>query len=380
MRKIKAHLIVSGLATGGLILAALNFTSQSLFSDLDQFVLVAESDIHIAQNTQVSSGDIIVNGRLRISENDVINGNIFSDEIRIAEETQINGNATFNKLHLADNSGILGTTSTPVSLPIIKLPSIPNFSAGAENVTVEGEETLGPGDFNIIEVKDGARLTLNPGIYNLNELKLKDGSKLFFSATTVINIRQTLDIKNRVFAVSSTNLDPTALTVNVVSESKVADKSKGKRELKDAQPVTIGEDSFISARLLAPSAKVVFGNRATFIGQAIAKEIQVGEGAVLGRENAFEKESDPEKVVEDQGVKFIVNEIVVLFGEGAAAGDLLTVADLVQGQATGFLPDLGIGKIEVTTQTVDELNSLIDLIKSSNNPLIEEVIPNALIL
>ena len=70
------------------------------------------------------------------------------------------------------------------------------------------------------------------------------------------------------------------------------------------------------------------------------------------------------QIIEEEGIKFIVNEIIILFEDGATIEDLLNVANFANGRATGFIPDLGMGKIEVSTQTMEELNGLMDLIKN----------------
>ena len=370
-----SHYITSAAVVGGIAFAALNLTTQPLFPSLDQFVLVAENRIHLAGDVQVSSGDLASNKEIAIAGNNIINGNLFSDAIKIAGDTQINGGASFNELKLTQNSEILGATSTPISLPIIELPDLPDFTPGNQDLIVQEDQVISPGDFNKLEVKEGITLTLNPGTYNLNEFALRDSSKLLFTATTTINIKQTLKINKNVLIAPNTNISPTALTFNIKSESKTV--GKGKQESKGVQLVTIGEDSFISFKLLAPNSKVILGERTTFRGQILAGEIQVGGGSILSREDVFVKESDPEKVVTDAtGVKLIVNEILLLFELGTPFSEAVGVAELVNGTITGFIPAPPIYKIEVVTETPEELDSKIQLIKNVGVQSIIEVSPN----
>ena len=100
----------------------------------------------------------------------------------------------------------------------------------------------------------------------------------------------------------------------------------------------------------------------------------------MSREEVFERESDLTKIVEQEGAKFIVNEIVILFRDETTINDLFGVADLVNGRLTGFLPGLGVAKIEVLAENIQELNDLINRIKNSGNLFIEDVLPNILIL
>ena len=374
MKNIRPHHIISGLAIGGLFLATLNFNTQPLFTDLNQFVLVAEDSIRLAQDVQVSSGDVAANEEIAIASNNIINSNLFADKIKITGNTQVNGGISFNELQASPTSIILGTTSTPISLPIIELPDVPDFETGDRDLIVTEDETISPSNFSKLEVKEGITLTLTPGTYNLNELALRDSAKLLFIATTTINIKQTLKINANVLITPNVNIPPTALIFNIKSESKTA--GKGKQESKGVQLVTIGEDSFISLKLVAPGSKVHLGDRVTFRGQIVAEEIKVGEGSILSREDVFSKESDSEKVVEDQEIKFIVNEIVVLFQDEATQADAQQVADLVNGRITGFIPDPPTYKIELITSTVEEIQNVIQTIKDSNNPLIVDVVQN----
>ncbi len=360
MKNIKPHHIISLLAMGGIIFAALNFSNQPLFTNLDQFVLVAQDKIHLANSVQISSGDLAANKEIAIAENNIINSNLFSDKIKIAENTQINGNASFNELKLAQNSEILGATSTPLSLPVVQLPSIPTFPIGIQDLIVKEDQTLNSGNFNRIEVKENITLTLNPGIYNLNKLELRANSKLLFSGKTAINVKEELKINEKVLIAPNVNISATDLEINFAGN----------------KPIAIGQEAFISVKLLAPKSTVHLGERITFRGQILAKEIKVGEDSIIARQDFFSKESDPTKIVEDQGVKFIVNEILVLFKDEIASLDVQQVADLVDGRITGFIPVPKIFKIEIATQTVEELNSKIQAIKNSNNPLVVEVVQN----
>ena len=90
----------------------------------------------------------------------------------------------------------------------------------------------------------------------------------------------------------------------------------------------------------------------------------------------FEIESDPEKIIEDEGVRFIANEIVVLLEDGATLKDAINVAGLVNGIITGFDPNPPAYKIEIPTNDTTGMKTAIQTIIDLNNPLIVEAIPN----
>ena len=96
----------------------------------------------------------------------------------------------------------------------------------------------------------------------------------------------------------------------------------------------------------------------------------------MSRQDFFSKESDSTKIVEDQEIKFIVNEILVLFKDEATQADAQQVANLINGRIIGFIPTPKVFKFEVLTLTPQELLNKIQIIKNSNNPLIVEVVQN----
>ena len=136
MKNIKPHYIISAVVLSGLFFATLSFNNQPLFSNLDQFVLIAEDKIELLDNVQVSSGDLASNQEIRIRQNNIINGNLFTNQIRIDATSTINGNASFNQLEIDLTSKILGSTTTPVSLPIVNLSQITAFQPEEQKIII----------------------------------------------------------------------------------------------------------------------------------------------------------------------------------------------------------------------------------------------------
>ncbi len=147
-------------------------------------------------------------------------------------------------------------------------------------------------------------------------------------------------------------------------------KYDNKNDANNGQEVEFGKDSFLNFQLLAPNSKVNLGEKTTLRGQVVARKIEVGEGSIVSTQDFFTKESDPTKIVTDQGIKFVVNEIVVLFRDAATQADAQRVANLVGGRITGFVPTPPIYKIELLTNTIAEIKNAIQSIKNSDNPLV----------
>lgn len=363
-----ALVVVAGL---GLFNLFFSDHSQPLFNNLDDFVLFAQEDIKLEQEIQVSSGDIGSNGEIDIEKGVIINGNFFADEIKINKSAQINGNISFNELETRKETQIFGTKTTPISLPIANLPKIPDFLIGTQDFIFEGvENTLTAGNYKNVTLKKGSRLKLPGGIYNLSKLILRENSTIIFSVSTTVNIKHELKGQEKISILPDQNLKPDDLIINYQGKRNEDNNDNG------VKPVKFGKNSFLNFKLLAPEAKIHIGETTTLRGQILAKKIKIEKSSVLSREDVFEEESDPEKVVEDEGIRFIVNEIVILLQDEATLADVEAIAELINGKITGFVPEPVISKIEVRTSTVLELNEAIDIIKNSSNPLIIEVVQN----
>lgn len=358
--KAKIYIPIAALVlVGGVFLMPSN--GQLLFIDPDQFVLVAEENITLEQDVQISSGSIAANNALSIQKDNITNGNIFADAITIDKDTTINGNASFNTLDIKKESQILGTQTTPISLPIANLPTIPDFSVGTQDFNFTGTaNTLSSGIYRNIVLQKNSRLVLAGGVYNISKIDLKENSTIIFLAVTTLNIKDSFMTQQKVSIFPDQNLQSTDLQVNYQNK----------------KPIQIGMSAFLSFKLLAPDALVHVGDNSTIRGQIIAEKINIGKGSVLSRKDLFFKESDSEKTVEDAGLTFIVNEIVVLFKDEATQLDAQEIADLIDGRITGFIQKSQIYKFEVQVTIAQELNDKIQAIKDSNNPLITAVIQN----
>ena len=369
--------IVPYLAVGVLTFAVFNTGGRPLFSDISKFVIFAKDGIEIEKLVQVSSGDVGSNKELDINKDAIINGNLFADQIDIDKNSLINGNASFNKLKLEKDTKILGTKTDHVSLPVANLPEIPSFQVGTQDLNFQGQNnTLAAGNYRNLTLEKDSRLTLAGGTYNLSKLVLKENSVLIFSAPVQLNIRSRLFGQMHVSILPGANVKPDDLAINYAGERIKGEKNENEDETEskeDAHPAKFGPSSLLNFKLLAPKASVKIGDATTFRGQILARKVKIEKDSVLSREIFFEKEGDPAKIVSDQGLRFFVNEVVILFKEEATQSDIQMVADLLNGKVTAFIPLPKIVKIEVQTTTAQELNNKIQLIKNSNNPLIIEV-------
>jgi hypothetical protein len=143
-----------------------------------------------------------------------------------------------------------------------------------------------------------------------------------------------------------------------------------------ARPILFGDRSFLNFRLNAPGASVVIGKESILRGQVVGRRVAVGRGSVVSRTELFARESDPAKVVEDQGVKFLGNEILVSLTDDGLFLDAHEVAQVVGGRVVGFDPNPPLYQILLSTSGIVEVENAVQIINDLNNPRIVGVSTN----
>jgi hypothetical protein len=384
----KTPALLTALMFGGVSFAAVHgLPNPPLFSNTDNFVIFAEQSLSFEEGATISNGDVGTNNTLNIGKDAAINGNLFADKIEIAKGTTINGNASYNKI--SNKGEILGTKTKHVSLPIANLPTVQSFTIGTEDKTFAGNaNTLPAGNYKNIVLQKDSTLTLSGGTYNLNILDLREHSTLIFTAETTLNVQFKLRGRDNISILNGQNAKPRDLHINYVGtfpkqiknekqddETEVTafldtqEKADCKNQ-KIGRPIVFGKNSFLNFTLIAPKANVIIGKDGTMRGQVLARKARIGRNGIVSREETFEKESDPTKIVTDtDGTMFFSNEIIVLFADEATDSDMQKVATLIGGKISGIVPVPKITKIEIPTATIQGLRNKIQQIKNMNNPL-----------
>ena len=373
----KPHVSLSALVLGGTLFAFSGGVHQPLLPTTDPFVLFATESLTLEQDTQVSSGDLGSNGSLAIDKNVLVTGDLFAKIITIDKNTVVNGNASFNNIKLHKESQILGAQTKPTPLPIANIPAFSDSTIGTESRTVSGATTaLAPGNYRDITIEQASTIVLSSGTYNLSALELKDHATLIFTGTTTINIARTLKGGSHVSILPGLHTIPDQLIINYNGTPSVNEHAQ--KTDAAAIPVIFGNRAFLNGRLFAPNANVIIGKESTLRGQVVARGIMVKKEGVVSRTESFAMESDPGKVVENQGIRFMVNEIVILLTPDATISDAQAIASLVGGTLTGFVPNPPTYKVEVFASMPAELFAFITQMKSSGNPKLIEAVPNLL--
>lgn len=360
----KPHYIISVLAISSLVLVSASSANPPLFQNTDNFVILAQEEIKIEKEIQISSGDVGSNKEIAIDKDSIVIGNLFADKISIGNNSQINGNVSYNKLEIREDATILGTKTDSVSLPIAELSPITDFPIGDRDFKFEGKgNTLVQDNYRDIILEKDAELTLTGGTYNLNCLELKENSTLIFSAPTILNIKKELKGKQRIAVLSgNNNLKPTDLTIHYVGKNK--DKNKEKEE--GFKPIEFGEYSFLNLKLHAPKAEVHIGQNSTIRGQILGRKIKLEKGGVMSRELSGIKITNPANIITDSnGGVYPINEILVSLIQDATLQDAKIVARSINGRIVGVINSINLYQIEIQARTISELENLINNLRAN---------------
>jgi len=303
------------------------------------------------QDVQISSGDLGANGKLDIQKEVTINGNLFADKIAIDKDSQVNGNASYNRLDIKKESKILGTQTEPVQLPIAPLPEIPSFAVGTQDFKFAGQNNaLATGSYRDVTVEKDGRLILNGSTYNFRKLELKENSILIFSSPTILNVKEELRAQQNVSIVpAANNLQPTDLEVRYVG----------------TKPIEFGKRVFLNFKLMAPEASVQIGEETTLRGQILARKIRIKKDSVVSRELSGVKIAKQEEIITDPGGGvYPINILLVSLTPDATLEDALKVAQSINGRIVGNVSSINLYQIEVQTRTIEELEDIINTVRS----------------
>jgi hypothetical protein len=146
--------------------------------------VLGTNSVRLFRDSEVT-GDVVANDaspgptlggtvELKIDRGALVTGDVKADSIQLDQQAEVTGNAQFNSL---SNSGAIGSTSSPLGLPVFPLLPVFQTSAprsGADDVFVGAGETttLAAADYDSIQVAAGGTLVLSGGVYQVNSLTL----------------------------------------------------------------------------------------------------------------------------------------------------------------------------------------------------------------
>lgn len=261
------------------------------------FVALGQLGVWLKSGVVVHSGDLAANevssGPFLDSGVEVSIGNnavatdpdtdIFGDSLRLKGGSQVN-NVSYNDL---SNSGtILGTSTTPVTLPVVTLPTAPTVTPGVTDVTVPsmGSVTLGAGNYDDLLISSGGTLTLSGGVYNFDTWDVRMNGNVYFSATTEVRIAGKLETRSGVEitpAVGS-GIDASDIEIFVGGIN-----GSGGALGNNPKAADFGASNVFQANIYAPNGTAEFASGANIVGGVIAKWVTIGMNGQLTLDSAF---------------------------------------------------------------------------------------------
>jgi len=269
--------------------ASFSSDSAPLEPDLD-LVLFGQEEVRIEKEGQVSSGSVASNANLAIEKDAIVNGDLFADKITIDKNTVINGSASYNKLTTHKEAQVLGSKTSPLSLPLFTLPPVPDFQAGNQDFKFEGQDnTLVPGSYRNVTVGKGSRLNILGGIYNLQSLTLKENATLLLKAleARVIDTFEFLalgPLKSQDGWIFSS-----AATPNFVVQDEVV--SEGRKAVKGSCTAPCPTNQNVGKSIPSPTnvgrSIEPITDTTNFTTISFDLRVESGDGLVVGTDTAF---------------------------------------------------------------------------------------------
>ena len=256
----------------------------------NKFVLLAVTNLKIKKDTEIMSGDIIVNGIGNYEELDIEKGvttpagyEVKANRIQLKKDVVINGDVYYNEL---DNKGTInGLMETPIDLPVFSfLPEFKTGTAGTEDINVKKNQTLtlDEGNYGEVSVDKKGKLILTGGIYNIHSLDLKDDVEFVFSTASEVRVEESITSKKDVY------IGPA-----IDSEIKASDiifYVAGEDE--DKESVKLGHDNTINANIYTQTGELHIQDGTFATGTFIAPEIILEKEITITRESYF-RSQDP---------------------------------------------------------------------------------------
>ncbi len=252
---------------------------------LHNFLLLSAMDIEIS-GLQLSAGDMHANDDITFNKGfpGTHTGNLSAvDNIDISSKNTIDGDV--NAGGDLDNDGTInGAANGSASVDPIDLPTLDPFTAGTEDVTVDGDDdvTLPPGMNKDVVVERDGTLRLNAGEYFLNELEFGTDTRLIVDVSggdVIVNIVSDLEFGQRMI-ISVEGGSTSRFIINSIQTKNI----------------DFGREATVIATIIAPDAKVRAGSYVRFSGSICAKDISFSSGPVIVGHNA----SLPKVVVNDE--------------------------------------------------------------------------------
>jgi hypothetical protein len=291
-------------------------TVQAFTTEIGHFVAFSSDLTWIRANADVTSGDVGANDRrhqdhhgdrdsddgdrddvtVRIGSGaslDQHSSRVVGDTVRLDNKSSVY-NVLDNFLLNKKGSAVLGTRTTPVTIPFTTLPAFPSVTPGSRAVTVAKKQTLtlAAGSYGTVHVSSGATLILTGGLYQMLSLDVDQQGTVLFHAAVDLRIKTELDTASK----SNLLLDPAVsglrasqAVIYVEGQDSDCHHNDADDDGDNAGPTSahVGSQSIVQANIYAKNGTVWLKSKTTATGAFIGMHVRIGVSTTLALDSAF---------------------------------------------------------------------------------------------
>ncbi len=276
----------------------------------EDVVIFATNSAWLKQNSDVLSGDVVVNevspGPTLASQRELTLGLgittpegylIAADSIKRKSSAVIGGDVFCN-----DGSGV---TCNGLALPVLVPPP---FNAapprdGAPDVFVPsgGFEVLEPGDYGIIDINQNGTVLFTGGVYNVRAIDSGIGTQLLFGGASQVRVEGKFDLRQNGFIGPDAGAQIDASDIVVYVAGINGNNGKLRATPKAARN---GLSSEVHANFYVPNGTIWLRQNSDSTGAFLARDVILGIGATATLDSAFGNQppmADPQNVATSGG-------------------------------------------------------------------------------
>ncbi len=253
-------------------------------------VVVATNSAFLEQNSEVASGDVVVNDsspgptlasqvELTIGISTLIGdgtGKVQANRIKIKDNADVNSDVYYNELN--NNGSIAGNLSTPLSLPVFA--TLPPFvmqapASGSPDIQVNSGESivLFAGDYGLIKVKQNGVVRFAGGTYNVREIDAGLSTQLLFDTPSEIRVAEKLSVDQGSTVGSDLGVGASEIVFYVAGIN-------GSNGNLGATPkaAKLGVGTTVNANFYVPNGTLHLRQNTVATGAFVARDVDVGLG------------------------------------------------------------------------------------------------------
>jgi hypothetical protein len=277
-------------AIGNQTIDSFRVTVTSPFGYIPDYVALGREWVTIGANTTVRSGNVgVLDASARVP-----GGNGFelvagaNDKFTGGSQLAAQSVLLNNFVHAGDtffvDKLLTGTGATAVArtgyIPLFSaMPSVPPPGPGGTDLTLNGIQTLAPGDYGHLTIQSNSDITLDGGTYTFTSLRIGFDVTVRFSAATTIVVAGQARLADRTII----NATPTA----DVPPRKVLLYVLGTDGSPSTEAFSSGSNTRLALNIYVPNGTLSIGSHNASRGAFIARRVQLGSNLTLDLDSVF---------------------------------------------------------------------------------------------